>query len=392
MKRNKVLYICTEQAAGMVPYAAQIVQTMSGSSECEVYVLYAVDRTDCYKEVLPRTVTCYRYLIPGNKAARLRYKLAPLALVRRIGHICRTHAITHIHLLTVDYVLAFFVGRLRRYATLIATVHDVCPHETKLSLYESATNRCIYRQCLTIRRKADVLVTNDLTQQRLLRQLYCSGHHGSRQYAVEYHAFPTLVTASMRQTEEMPPEMAGIADYILFFGTIHLYKGVDYLYRAYRQSPVRHQTRLVLAGKGQTSFSHAADAERDGVVRINRFIADAEVAYLYRHARCVVYPYTSVTQTGVLSLAYYFGTPLIVTDIGCFREQVADGETGLRCPPRDADALRRCLEIVTTDHFDRERMRQAQLACYERLYCPQQLMKALEHIYLKHRHEDTHRQ
>ena len=43
---------------------------------------------------------------------------------------------------------------------------------------------------------------------------------------------------------------------------------------------------------------------------INRYIKDSEVAYLYQHAQCVVYPYISATQSGVLSLAFYYQTPV----------------------------------------------------------------------------------
>lgn len=41
---------------------------------------------------------------------------------------------------------------------------------------------------------------------------------------------------------------------------------------------------------------------------------------MYRNASCVVYPYISATQSGVLSVASFFGTPIIASDLPFFKE------------------------------------------------------------------------
>ena len=43
-------------------------------------------------------------------------------------------------------------------------------------------------------------------------------------------------------------------------------------------------------------------------------------------------------------------TAVLATNIGGIREQVAEGETGILIPPRDADALREQLIAMVTDH------------------------------------------
>lgn len=54
------------------------------------------------------------------------------------------------------------------------------------------------------------------------------------------------------------------------------------------------------------------------VIMINRYIKDTEIRYMYEQAACVVYPYISATQSGVLSLAFYFRTPTLTSDVPFF--------------------------------------------------------------------------
>ena len=55
---------------------------------------------------------------------------------------------------------------------------------------------------------------------------------------------------------------------------------------------------------------------------MNRYIKDTEIANLYKNAACVVYPYISATQSGVLSLAYYFETPILASDVPFFKDSI----------------------------------------------------------------------
>lgn len=61
----------------------------------------------------------------------------------------------------------------------------------------------------------------------------------------------------------------------------------------------------------------------------NRYIADEEIRNLYEGAACVVYPYYSATQSGVLSLAFYFETPVICSDIPFFKAIIEKSQSGI---------------------------------------------------------------
>lgn len=97
------------------------------------------------------------------------------------------------------------------------------------------------------------------------------------------------------------------------------YKGIDLLLSAYRLLDDKNYF-LVVAGKGVQYFDTNL---QKGEVRINRFIEDSELKYLYENAAMVVYPYRSATMSGVLSLAYYFKKKLLVSDIPFFVDNVS---------------------------------------------------------------------
>jgi glycosyltransferase involved in cell wall biosynthesis len=58
----------------------------------------------------------------------------------------------------------------------------------------------------------------------------------------------------------------------------------------------------------------------------------------------VALPYKHIFQSGVLFMAYSFGLPVIATDVGSLREDVAEGQTGFLCSPGDPDALAEAIE------------------------------------------------
>ena len=49
----------------------------------------------------------------------------------------------------------------------------------------------------------------------------------------------------------------------------------------------------------------------------------------------LVLPYTQISQSGVLVLGYSFGLPVVAADVGSFREDVVEGQTGFLFKPGD---------------------------------------------------------
>jgi glycosyltransferase involved in cell wall biosynthesis len=72
---------------------------------------------------------------------------------------------------------------------------------------------------------------------------------------------------------------------------------------------------------------------------VDRYVANEEVALYFSAADLVVLPYTSATQSGVVTIAYSFERPVVTTKVGGLPEVVIDGQTGFLVDPADPAAL-----------------------------------------------------
>ncbi len=131
--------------------------------------------------------------------------------------------------------------------------------------------------------------------------------------------------------------------FLLFFGFIRAYKGLDILLRALGDVSLRKlKLKLIVAGEFYESDLPYRNLIRnlgidDDVILFDRFINDDEVAMFFSAADLVVQPYRSATQSGVTQIAYHFGIPMLVTDVGGLSEIVPDGKCGyvVRAEPED---------------------------------------------------------
>lgn len=128
--------------------------------------------------------------------------------------------------------------------------------------------------------------------------------------------------------------------YILFFGLISPYKGVEYLLKAMQVVHNTHSdVHLVVAGGGKYYFDKSPYEKLNYVHIINRYIPTNELAGLLKNCLFSVCPYKDATQSGVIQTAFSLNVPMIVTNVGALPDSVDDGITGLIVPPKDVEAL-----------------------------------------------------
>lgn len=139
-------------------------------------------------------------------------------------------------------------------------------------------------------------------------------------------------------------------DYVLFFGFIRDYKGLDLLLEAWAELRNRGHNKgrkLLIGGEyyGNKAKYDALiyDLElADEVIVHDSYIDESRVRYYFSAADLVVQPYQSATQSGVTQVAYHFGVPMVVTNVGGLAEIVPDGRVGFvvkREPAAIADAI-----------------------------------------------------
>jgi len=123
-------------------------------------------------------------------------------------------------------------------------------------------------------------------------------------------------------------------NYILFFGFIRDYKGLDLLLRAMADQRIRDLgLKLIIAGEFYTdSKPYYEIIEKygliDQLVLATDFIPDDKVGDYFNAADMVVQPYKDATQSGVTQIAYHFEKPMLVTNVGGLPEIVPHLKTG----------------------------------------------------------------
>lgn len=127
--------------------------------------------------------------------------------------------------------------------------------------------------------------------------------------------------------------------YILFFGLIRDYKGLDLLLEAMSSELIKSKNiKLIVAGEFYSDSKPYMDIIEqhqleDQVILHNKFIPDPEVKYYFSLADLVVQPYKSATQSGVTQIAYHFEKAMVVTDVGGLSEIIPDGKVGFVVEP-----------------------------------------------------------
>lgn len=135
--------------------------------------------------------------------------------------------------------------------------------------------------------------------------------------------------------------------YLLFFGIIRDYKGLDVMLEALSLLPEEYH--LIVAGESYGSFDkYAAIIEQHQLKKrislFNSYISDHEVTRYFSAADVCMLPYKSATQSGITAISHHFNTPIIATDVGGLKETIRHGETGLIVDAPRADLIATAVE------------------------------------------------
>jgi glycosyltransferase involved in cell wall biosynthesis len=171
-----------------------------------------------------------------------------------------------------------------------------------------------------------------------------------------------------------------------FLGLIRPYKGLDTLLEAWpRVRAAVPDAVLLVAGRplGEPAGARATAmaAAGAGVVADLRFLSTAEFAGALTRSDVVVLPYRRIDLSGVLFAAMALGRPLVVSDVGGFREVVGGSGAGVLVPPDDPEALAGALVRLLLDPEEARRLGSAGRRAAESTYSWEVAAERTEALY-----------
>ena len=162
----------------------------------------------------------------------------------------------------------------------------------------------------------------------------------------------TVSKAAARKQLDIPEDER----WMLFFGSIRRYKGLDILLESMADPRVRDaKIKLLVAGE----FYEDEKVYRDQIERLgisdsvrldSSFIGKEKIKDYFCAADIVVQPYRTATQSGITQIAYHFGRPMLVTDVGGLSEIVDDKQSGYVVPVDPAS-----IASAVVDFYSNER-------------------------------------
>lgn len=159
-------------------------------------------------------------------------------------------------------------------------------------------------------------------------------------------------------------------NYLLFFGFIRSYKGLDLLLKSFNRVEYHKiNVKLIVAGEfyGNEEFYLNLIEElglKDEVVLHTDFIPNKRVPLYFSAIDMVTQTYKTATQSGVTQIAYYYKKPMLVTNVGGLAELIPHQKVGYVCN-QDENEIARSIEDFYTEnrtesfktHIEEERKR-----------------------------------
>ena len=225
-------------------------------------------------------------------------------------------------------------------------VHDVL-FQTNPEWF-TRPERAYFKLITALARRADLVLTSSEHEAQRIRE------ENPRFRRVE--PIGLSVASALVDAAQVAPEIAsGLDGFTLTVGRLNVRKNMGAaLLGALESGRLTTARPLIVVGSEDGRSAElsveVAQATRDGLVRFVPHVTDGELAWLYAHAD--VFVYLALDEGfGLPPLeALHFGTPVVVSDIAVFHENL--GSFATYVDPLDTSAIARALRGVSADRVD----------------------------------------
>ena len=212
-----------------------------------------------------------------------------------------------------NVLILYFLKAIKKYSgcKLMITCHDVIPIIKDQKEYEKEIS--IKKQIYAL---ADFYLVHTEKSKEEILQLF-----DVREGQIVKHPFPLMDLSKLNCDNEKTSREVKYD--FLFIGHMRPEKGVDILLDAWKVLFEEHpNVKLCIAGN-PNYYANYIDEHKEwcnnhNVVLKLGFISDDDYIDIVKSARCVVFPYTGGTNSGVISTVVSLERDVITSDIGMF--------------------------------------------------------------------------
>lgn len=246
-----------------------------------------------------------------KKFKRPKSQVSPenFKLLYKLLNYCKAHEIDIIHTNGYGFDLFPLVVPLLGKIKLVNTVHDASRHEGEPRLFSNFKS----------------FIINNFSDRILVHSLWTKNQVSSRfkikKEKIGFYPlhFDNLYFNYYNNSKSRK--------YILFVGRILKYKGIRFLLEIEKELfKFRNDYKLIIAGRGYDE--NLVNLNNSRIQLKNKYISNKELSNLFNESKICVLPYMEASQSGVIPMSYYFGVPVISSNIGGLSEQVLEGDTG----------------------------------------------------------------
>lgn len=238
--------------------------------------------------------------------------------------------------------LSFINNTINKNILKIGIVHNAYPHEKNIfqkklfKIYLKSINKII-----TLSKNINNQI-NEISK--------------SKKKIVLFHPIPKKFGKPIKK--QIAKKKIGLKkdyNYLLFFGLIRKYKGLDILIESMSEIiKKRNDVKLLIVGENYESIIKYKKLIKKNNLEncisfINHFISEQEIKYWFCSSELVIQPYKKASQSGITPLSFQFETPTVCTNISGLSEYIIDNKDGFLSNPNSNDLAKKILMALNSD-------------------------------------------
>ncbi len=240
-----------------------------------------------------------------------------------------------VHFDTISNRCFWIYNSLRKYK-LAGTIHDPIPHSGEGS-WKQQMSRMFFD------RHADAYFFHSDYSVSLYRAYVEKRNNKTFQIGMKPYSIISKYLKTKRNSKE----------FILFFGRVSSYKGIDMLLAAIPKILLKFPNEIfMIVGRSDTNMEKNINQHVNHQIKyIDEYVSTEELANIITDAKFVVCPYRDATQSGVLMTSFALNVPVVATNVGSFPEYIQDDYNGKLSNPSVEDISDAICEALENNRY-----------------------------------------